>query len=173
MRARIPFLACAVLIAGSCGGGDAVEPPAVPEEPPQATCIPSGDERSINSALKTVGSTAVLCRYSVVRDDTIIDATDGGIVVFGAPGSLVANNTIRAERRSLLGGINMVDYLPFDGDYRGTRVDGNVIEAAGRHIKIGLGTGLRVWVCVDPVNPDPRVPDAGNLYGATPSSWAT
>lgn len=307
MKTRIPFLAWTVVIAGNCGGGEAVEPPDVAGEPPQATCVPSGDQRNINSALTAVGSVAVLCgsavfeltapvvfsrdgqqlytegfptdstrallrivdpavttavhflnrsnvairnvivdgnrpalglgdgallqgggdasgqviewvrayeprgwttlhvfeggerrcsnalvqnnefgpagqpdgtwadgislacRNSVVKNNTVVDATDGGIVVFGAPGSLIANNTIRAERRSLLGGINMVDYLPFDGDYTGTRVEGNVIEAAGRHVKIGLGMGLRVWVCIDPANPDPRFPPDGFLQGAVVS----
>lgn len=34
------------------------------------------------------------CRDSVVRNNLIQGATDGGIVVFGAPGSQIYNNTI-------------------------------------------------------------------------------
>jgi parallel beta-helix repeat protein len=34
------------------------------------------------------------CSNSIVRNNVISDATDGGIVVFGAPGSLIQNNTI-------------------------------------------------------------------------------
>lgn len=36
--------------------------------------------------------------------NTITDATDGAIVIFGAPGTLVKNNTIIADTRVLLGG---------------------------------------------------------------------
>jgi hypothetical protein len=53
------------------------------------------------------------------------DATDGGIVIFGAPGSSVKNNTIVAKTRTLLGGINLVDYAPMNGNYTGTTVTGN------------------------------------------------
>lgn len=34
------------------------------------------------------------CRNSMVRDNMIQGATDGGIVVFGSPGSKIYNNTI-------------------------------------------------------------------------------
>lgn len=37
------------------------------------------------------------CSNSIVRNNVISDATDGGIVVFGAPGSLIQNNTISVE----------------------------------------------------------------------------
>lgn len=90
------------------------------------------------------------CTNSAVRNNTIVDATDGGIVIFGAPGSLIENNVIRAESRTLLGGINMVDFHPYEGDYTGTRVHGNVIDAAGAVIRIGMGMGHRVWVCLGP-----------------------
>lgn len=92
---------------------------------------------------------SLACTDSVVRDNTIIDATDGAIVIFGAPGSLVEDNVIRAESRTLPGGINMVDYGPYYGNYTGTIVRGNVIDAAGAVIRIGLGIGHRVWVCFD------------------------
>jgi parallel beta-helix repeat protein len=34
------------------------------------------------------------CRNSIVRNNMIQGATDGGIVVFGSPGSQIYNNTI-------------------------------------------------------------------------------
>ena len=37
------------------------------------------------------------CSNSIVRNNTISDATDGGIVIFGAPGSLIQNNTISVQ----------------------------------------------------------------------------
>lgn len=103
---------------------------------------------------------SLACTNTTVRNNRIIDATDGGIVIFGAPGSLIEGNTIRAETRTLLGGINMVDYDPYEGSYTGTIVRNNTIEASGSVIRIGLGMGTRVWVCL-PVESD------STLYGAT------
>ncbi len=37
---------------------------------------------------------SVSCRSAVVRNNLVNDPTDGGIVLFGSPGSLVENNTI-------------------------------------------------------------------------------
>ena len=102
------------------------------------------------------------CTNSVVQNNTIIDATDGAIVIFGAPGSLIESNVIRAESRTLLGGINMVDFHPYEGDYTGTRVHGNVIDAAGAVIRIGMGMGYRVWGCLDP----DQEPTDYTLFGA-------
>ena len=90
---------------------------------------------------------SLACRNSQVHHNTITDATDGGIVIFGAPGSVVAGNTVRAVSRALLGGIAMVDYGPFDGDYTRTVVDSNVIEGASRQIIIGIAMGSQAWTC--------------------------
>jgi len=90
---------------------------------------------------------SLACTNTTVRNNRIVDATDGGIVIFGAPGSLIEGNTIRAETRTLLGGINMVDFDPYEGNYTGTIVRNNTIEAAGAVIRIGLGMGPRVWGC--------------------------
>jgi parallel beta-helix repeat protein len=46
------------------------------------------------------------CANSTVYNNTIVDATDGGIVIFGAPYSVVRENRIRAATRVMLGGIN-------------------------------------------------------------------
>jgi len=81
------------------------------------------------------------CPNSVVENNTIIDTTDGGIVIFQSPGSLIANNTIRAENRIMFYGISMEDYFPLEGDFTGTRVTGNVIDAAGAMIRRGIGMG--------------------------------
>lgn len=90
---------------------------------------------------------SLACTNSTLRNNLIVDATDGGIVVFGAPGSVIEGNTIRAETRTLLGGINLVDYDPYEGNYSGTVVKNNVIDASGAVIRIGLGMGIRVWGC--------------------------
>jgi Tol biopolymer transport system component len=105
---------------------------------------------------------ALACRNSVVRNNTITDVWGVGMVIFGAPGSLVEGNVIRAETRGLFGGINMVDFIPHSGDYSGTRVHANVIDAAGAVIRVALGMGYRVWFCVDPNDPTDRT-----LFGAT------
>jgi parallel beta-helix repeat protein len=40
---------------------------------------------------------SVSCQNSIIRDNIIRGPTDGGIVIFGSPGTLVENNTIHAE----------------------------------------------------------------------------
>lgn len=100
---------------------------------------------------------SLACGNSLVRDNTITDATDGAIVVFGAPGSTIENNTVVAEKRELLGGINLVDLAPMNGNFTGTVVRGNVIDANGAFVKVGIAMGLRVWHCDDP----------GTVHGAS------
>ncbi|HZM77787.1 MAG TPA: hypothetical protein VFC19_18875 [Candidatus Limnocylindrales bacterium] len=90
---------------------------------------------------------SLACGNSLVARNTIRDATDGAIVVFGAPGSLIQDNTIVAETRQLLGGINLVDFGPTNGNYTGTRVTGNVIDARSEFIKVAVAMGPRVWSC--------------------------
>jgi len=89
-------------------------------------------------------------------------ATDGGIVVFGSPGSQIYNNTIWVLNQTLLGGINLVDYDPWSGDFTGTVIRNNAIlggfatdeqnrtESKGSNfenavIKIGIAIGPRTW----------------------------
>ncbi|RXW15112.1 hypothetical protein EST38_g10745 [Candolleomyces aberdarensis] len=105
---------------------------------------------------------SIACRNSVVRDNMIQGATDGGIVVFGSPGTLIENNTIWVLNQTLLGGINLVDYNPFSGDYTNTIVRNNAIlggfandgqtasDTRGSNyesaiIKIGIAIGPRTW----------------------------
>lgn len=58
---------------------------------------------------------------------------------------MIQGNTIVADQRLLLGGINMVDFAPVAGNYRGTRVNANVIEARSSLIKVAIAMGPRVW----------------------------
>ncbi|EIW73463.1 hypothetical protein TREMEDRAFT_14833, partial [Tremella mesenterica DSM 1558] len=102
------------------------------------------------------------CQSSLVQNNVITDATDGGIVVFGAPFSTIRNNTIRVKTKTLLGGINMVDVLPWrpPGNYSGVHVTDNSIHGgfatgygnatlgtnnASSVIKIGIAVGPRTW----------------------------
>lgn len=85
------------------------------------------------------------CSNSVVRDNTITDATDGAIVVFGAPGSHIHHNTIVSNTRHTMGGLNAVDYSPWGGDYTGTIIEQNTVIANTSFIKVGMGLGGMVW----------------------------
>ncbi|MBX5452945.1 MAG: right-handed parallel beta-helix repeat-containing protein [Acidobacteriia bacterium] len=85
------------------------------------------------------------CRNGLIAGNVITDASDGGIVIFGAPGTVVENNLVRTRRNILLGGINLVDYQPFFGDYTGTIVRHNRIEADGGFIKVGIAIGPATW----------------------------
>ena len=98
---------------------------------------------------------SVDCKNAVVENNTITDATDGGIVIFQSPGALIANNLIRAENRIMIYGISMEDYWPDEGDFTGTRVIGNIIDANGSMIRRGIGMGPLVG-CVDVEDNPPR-----------------
>ncbi|KAJ7849839.1 hypothetical protein B0H14DRAFT_3085987 [Mycena olivaceomarginata] len=105
---------------------------------------------------------SVSCRDSIVRNNMIQGATDGGIVLFGSPGTQVYNNTIWITNNTLLGGINMVDYQPWKGDFTNTVVRNNTIiggfatgsdagsDSLGPNeddvfIKIAIAIGPRTW----------------------------
>lgn len=91
---------------------------------------------------------SVDCKNAVVENNTITDATDGGIVIFQSPGALIANNIIRTENRIMFYGISMEDYWPYAGDFTNTRVTGNIIDADGAMIRRGIGMGPLVG-CVN------------------------
>ncbi|KAJ7462036.1 hypothetical protein FB451DRAFT_477500 [Mycena latifolia] len=99
---------------------------------------------------------SVSCRSSTVRHNLVKDATDGGIVIYGSPGTLVYDNTIWVTNKTLLGGINMVDYLPWGVDFTNTVVKDNIIiggyadpgsgsNAGHTVIKVGIAVGPRTW----------------------------
>jgi len=88
---------------------------------------------------------SMACGSSTVTGNTITDATDGAIVIFQAPGTLVSGNTIVSSDRQLLGGINMVDWAPWSGDYTGTVVEKNTLNAESNYIKVGIPMGGMTW----------------------------
>jgi hypothetical protein len=90
---------------------------------------------------------SLACGNTLVEDNVITDATDGAIVIFGAPGSTIRGNTIVAQTQILLGGINMVDHDATGGNYDGTTVTGNTIDARGALIKVAMGMGPQIWAC--------------------------
>ncbi|KAH9938100.1 uncharacterized protein B0H18DRAFT_965550 [Fomitopsis serialis] len=63
---------------------------------------------------------SISCMNTVVRNNMVKNPTDGGIVIFGAPGTL-------SSPEHAPGGINMVDYDPWAGNYTGTVVRNNLI----------------------------------------------
>jgi hypothetical protein len=81
---------------------------------------------------------AVSCRNSVIRRNKIIDVTDGGILVYGAPGSIIEENEIVADQRACKGGINLVEYDPYDGRYEGTVVRRNIVHAQNSAVRYVL-----------------------------------
>jgi len=97
------------------------------------------------------------CRNTVVRNNLIIDATDVGIVLFGAPGSTVENNHVAAVSRETLGGVALVDVMDLFAvsgsrankdavtDYRGDSVRNNRLSAAGARVHIGVAVGPPIW----------------------------
>jgi hypothetical protein len=95
---------------------------------------------------------SLACGTSLVQNNTVTDATDGAIVVFGAPGSTIQDNTIIARTQLLLGGINMVDYAPMNGNYTGTVVTHNTIDAQSAFIKMGIAQGQQAWNCATGTN---------------------
>lgn len=54
-------------------------------------------------------------------------------------------NTISSRTRVVLGGVNMVDYDPWDGDYTNVKVHSNAFHADGRYIKVGIVVGPSSW----------------------------
>lgn len=44
-----------------------------------------------------------------------------------------------------LGGINLVDWNPWSGDYDQVEVSGNVLSTEGAMIKVGIAAGPLVW----------------------------
>ena len=54
---------------------------------------------------------------------------------------MVQENLIITHSNTLLGGIKLIDYGPFDGDYSGTIVRHNRIEAPGGYIIVCIAAG--------------------------------
>ncbi|UKZ64069.1 uncharacterized protein TrAtP1_005289 [Trichoderma atroviride] len=89
------------------------------------------------------------CTASLVQGNTITGSTDGGIVVFGSPGSTVTGNTVKSSSQYLgFGAINLVDD-EYDGSYAGVTVTNNNI-IGDKLFNIGIGVGANVWSFNDP-----------------------
>lgn len=84
------------------------------------------------------------CSASTVSNNKIMGPTDGGIVLFGAPGTAVSGNTITgsATQRGF-GAINLVDFS-YGGNYSGVVVKNNTIVGS-KMFNIGIAIGSSVW----------------------------
>ena len=93
---------------------------------------------------------SVGAKNSLIRNNLIIDPTDVGIVVFGAPGTLIENNCVATVTRDGLAAINMVDGIDaydMNGwfDYRDVVVRNNVVDAWGSRMMNGVCMGHGRW----------------------------
>jgi hypothetical protein len=103
----------------------------------------AGDEQA---GLRSVGIAQACMRSQTLRNK-IVDATDVGISLFGAPGALVEGNQVISKRRSLRAGITLVDFDPFDGDFTDTIVRNNTIVSSlsNATIEVGIAIGPQAW----------------------------
>ncbi|MEO0510450.1 MAG: hypothetical protein AAF065_11385 [Verrucomicrobiota bacterium] len=116
---------------------------------------PRGNGREFNE-MPFGWADAISCAStdSVIRNNFIIDPTDVGIVLYGAPGTLVENNLVATVSRESLGGINLVDGFPFHAikdkenyfSYHGAVIRENLIDAFGARIHMAIPVGAVVWV---------------------------
>ncbi|GAA5892311.1 hypothetical protein JCM5296_003232 [Sporobolomyces johnsonii] len=88
---------------------------------------------------------SIACQNSKVTGNTITDATDGPIVIFGALGTVVSGNTIISKTRVSLGGVNLVDWSPYSGSFQNVVVEDNTLIADTSMIKVGIAIGGMVW----------------------------
>ncbi|GMK54550.1 hypothetical protein CspeluHIS016_0111360 [Cutaneotrichosporon spelunceum] len=87
---------------------------------------------------------SIACHNSIVRDNVLTDCTDTGVVVYCSPGTKIEENHVTTKRRSAIGGILLVDAEPFSRDYSGIMVKGNVLDASGQAMRVGIGIGPSV-----------------------------
>lgn len=103
------------------------------------------DEKSPNWGNPRADGISLACKESLVEHNYVFDATDGAIVLFGSAGSTVRNNRVDSRTRVVLGGVNLVDCDPWDGDYTGVQVHNNDFYAHARYFKVGVVVGLSSW----------------------------
>jgi hypothetical protein len=94
---------------------------------------------------------SVACERATVRNNAVIDATDVGIVLFGAPpatqASVIQDNLVLSAGNAAYGAI-VLDPLTTRGtnDFTGTRVSRNTFwTASNTHFDIGISVGTRPW----------------------------
>ncbi|RFU81102.1 hypothetical protein TARUN_1111 [Trichoderma arundinaceum] len=110
-------------------------------------CGQSGTD--VNGNAQWADGVSLDCTASLVQGNTITGSTDGGIVIFGSPGSTITNNTIISSADYVgFGAINMVDGQ-YDGSYAGVTVSNNNIQG-NKLFNLGIGIGANAWSFNDP-----------------------
>ncbi|KAL6859464.1 hypothetical protein J3F83DRAFT_749011 [Trichoderma novae-zelandiae] len=110
-------------------------------------CGQSGTDPSGNA--QWADGVSLDCTNSLVQGNTINGPTDGGIVIFGSPGSTVTGNTIISSADYVgFGAINMVD-AEYGGSYAGVSVTNNNIQGQ-KLFNLGIGIGANAWSFNDP-----------------------
>ncbi|GME43033.1 right-handed beta helix region protein [Neofusicoccum parvum] len=85
------------------------------------------------------------CTDSTISDNSVIGSTDGGIVIFGAPGTKVLRNTITSSATERgFGAINLVDQALYGGSYANVEVRDNTITG-DKLFNVGISIGAHVW----------------------------
>nr|CRX78995.1 hypothetical protein ls5930a1_00061 [Leucosporidium scottii] len=91
---------------------------------------------------------SVACAQSTVSENSIRDISGVGIMLRGAHGSQITQNTIVARDRDMLVGISIVAHPVFTrraAHVGGVIVRENRIHAASAMIRVGIATGAGVW----------------------------
>jgi len=115
-----------------------------------ADCRGNGREEN-EDRIKWGDGITFAARDSIVRNNLIIDPTDVGFVLFGAPGTVAEENVVASVSRESLGGANMVDPIGYyrlgenETDYRGVKVRNNLVDAFGARVHIGFPMGAAIW----------------------------
>ena len=116
-----------------------------------ADCRGNGREAK-ESRVKWGDGITFAARDSRIRNNLVIDPTDVGFVLFGAPGTIAEDNVVASISRESLGGANMVDPIGYyklsdtETDYRGVKVRHNLVDAFGSRVHIGFPMGAVPWV---------------------------
>jgi hypothetical protein len=93
------------------------------------------------------GMTLGLCEDTVVRFNTVVDATDIGIVDGGGEGCQITNNYVYSVSRHAGAGIQLgVFTYEGNGDHLNSLVSDNRIFGSGGLVSIGLSFGAHPWL---------------------------
>ena len=92
-------------------------------------------------------------RNTTIVNNLIYDATDDGVMLQGAPGSVVKDNVIVSISREMMGGIVLIDpfkYYELDAekktyDYRGIVIEDNLILGLGGRMHVAVPLGGPPW----------------------------
>ncbi|PNP47353.1 hypothetical protein TGAMA5MH_01169 [Trichoderma gamsii] len=98
------------------------------------------------------------CTNSLVQSNTVTGSTDGGIVLFSAPGTKVlSNKVISSTTNAGFGAINLVDNLAvYNGSFANVEVSSNTIQGQ-RLFGAGIAIGSCVWTTCSASTTTPKL----------------